>query len=476
MSALGSGLVWLGGARQDVIVDAPGERPRFRAMGLVILSTAALSGVSAAYAVVMALSLPAPIAILIGAFWGLVILNLDRLLVVGMQKQKSVLHNIGLALPRVLLALIVGTVISTPLTLQVFDKEIQTEIVRMSEEREAAYKNELATDPELAKIPALEAEIAANQQIVNAGGGLVDLSKDQNYVAAQKATADAQAAYDQANATWLGELDGSNGTGIVGDGPITRSKKLDRDLKLDALSAAKEAEATAKTAAQQNLAASASTALADADAQLVADRAELAALVQQRDEKTAGYQSLAANSGGILARLEALFRLGEANPLLNLAHLMLAALFVAIELLPVVFKTLANLGSPTAYDRVAEIKDRAVVEGGEIWAQRHAEAIEQLAAVQVHTAHDMANRQIDSGIAVNEKVIGQQEIVVTRALDVWGEYAAERAESKIREWEETLARQADATGQTHASGATPPPRSQPPGFVSGLGLPAPESI
>ena len=53
------------------------------------------------------------------------------MLLVGMAHDSSLKRNIVLAVPRVGLALVLGVVIATPLTLQVFHREIDTQIVAL---------------------------------------------------------------------------------------------------------------------------------------------------------------------------------------------------------------------------------------------------------------------------------------------------------------------------------------------------------
>ena len=135
----GNGLAVLAGARPDVLAAAPGARAKFVALGGVLLSTGALAAVSAAFAVHMALGAWWPFALLVGLGWGTVVVNLDRMLLVGMAHDASLKRNLIMAVPRVGLALVLGVVVATPLTLQVFHKEIDTEIVAMQAEAADAY-------------------------------------------------------------------------------------------------------------------------------------------------------------------------------------------------------------------------------------------------------------------------------------------------------------------------------------------------
>jgi pyruvate-formate lyase len=52
--------------------------------------------------------------------------------------------------------------------------------------------------------------------------------------------------------------------------------------------------------------------------------------------------------------------------MLSAAHTMLSLLFICIELLPVLVKILLNFGPPTAYDRLAALRDRGDVAVEEI--------------------------------------------------------------------------------------------------------------
>src|SRR5918997_2960905 len=166
----GDGLASLGGARPDVLALAPGARPRFVAMGGVLLSTGGLAVLSAAFAVHMALGLWWPFALLAGLGWGFVVVNLDRMLVVGMAHDASLRRNLLLAVPRIGLALILGIVIATPLTLQVFAKEIDTEVVTMQAEAADQHRASLEADERFAGLPALRESVAVDEAIVASGG------------------------------------------------------------------------------------------------------------------------------------------------------------------------------------------------------------------------------------------------------------------------------------------------------------------
>src|SRR4051812_26306051 len=167
---IGNGLAVLAGARGDILEVAPGARPRFVALGGVLLSTGGLAVLSAAFAVHMAVGAVWPLALAIGLFWGLVIVNLDRMLLVGMAHDASLKRNLLMAVPRVGLALVLGSVISTPLTLQIFHKELDTEIVALQAEPSDAYQKSLDSDARYAGLPDLRDRVPAEQALGGSAG------------------------------------------------------------------------------------------------------------------------------------------------------------------------------------------------------------------------------------------------------------------------------------------------------------------
>jgi hypothetical protein len=98
--------------------------------------------------------------------------------------------------------LILGIVISTPLTLQIFHKEIDAQLAIDHQEAEDAFKRQLADDTELRRIPALQQKVSHEEKLIDDGGN-VDASKDPRVTAAQSAVDAKQKIYDREAATYL---------------------------------------------------------------------------------------------------------------------------------------------------------------------------------------------------------------------------------------------------------------------------------
>src|SRR3954470_8693410 len=352
---IGNALAVLAGARADILDAAPGARARFVALGGVLLSTGGLAVLSAAFAVHMAVGVIWPLAIAIGLFWGGVIVNLDRMLLVGMAHDASPKRNLLLAVPRVGLALVLGVVISTPLVLQVFHKEIDTEIVALQAEQSDAYKKSLDSDARFAGLDDLRQKVATEQAVVASGG-----DGDASLAPLAASLTAAQAAYDQALATQRDlsakaqcELDGTCGTGRPGTGEAYVQARAAADAQASVVASAKSDLDAATAALSSGQARSAQQAAAD----LATDQAELERLTADQTRLQQAFDATNSDNDGILIRLQALGRLSDSNSTLWFAHFMLSLLFICIELLPVFMKTLLNFSPSTAYDKLAEIRD-----------------------------------------------------------------------------------------------------------------------
>ena len=410
---IGDGLAGLAGARSDILELAPGARSKFVALGGVLLSTGALAVLSMTFAVHMALGVWWPLAMLIGLGWGFVVVNLDRMLLVGMAHDSSLKRNLVLAVPRVGLALVLGVVIATPLTLQVFHREIDTQIVALQAEKSDAYQRSLDADARFVGLPELREQVAIEQEIV-ASGGLTDpaLAVVHGDVTAR------QAAYDQAMATQQQlearaqcELDGTCGTGDAGTGTAYQQARTAADAQRSVVTAMRADLETALDAASAAETRSAQQARAD----LETHQTELTRLTEQQTELQQAFDATNQDSGGLLLRLEALSRLSDTNATLWTAQMMLSLLFMCVEVLPVLMKLLLNFSPPTAYDQLAELRDRADLDGEEIKMQARRTVEEAEAELLVLAEKERVDRQRDQVLARRRARLSREVVVPSSA-------------------------------------------------------------
>ena len=116
------------GAHIPTLEKHPTEHNKYFGIGATIFFTglfAALSGGYAMYFVFSGGDFSWLFALFFGIIWGLAIFNMDRYIVSSINKNASTNKQILQATPRILLAIMIGVVISRPLELKIFDKEIK---------------------------------------------------------------------------------------------------------------------------------------------------------------------------------------------------------------------------------------------------------------------------------------------------------------------------------------------------------------
>ncbi|HEY5326517.1 MAG TPA: DUF4407 domain-containing protein [Mucilaginibacter sp.] len=119
------------GAHIGTLKKYPIEHNKYVGIGATIFFTALFASLSGGYAMYFVFSgnaFAVGFAILFGLIWGTAIFNMDRYIVSSIDKQGTTNQQILQASPRILLAIMIGIVISRPLELKIFDKEIRQKL------------------------------------------------------------------------------------------------------------------------------------------------------------------------------------------------------------------------------------------------------------------------------------------------------------------------------------------------------------
>ncbi|WP_084332332.1 DUF4407 domain-containing protein [Runella limosa] len=186
--------------------DCKYEHNKYIGIGSAVFFTALFAFMSASYALYTVFGSWWS-ACFIGFVWSCFIFSLDRYIVSTLKKDDNKLNEIWKASPRILLAIMLAIIISKPLELRIFEREIENELIKMQNEVEK-QQNEAV----YSKYPEVEnLETAINRLDI-------DFKSCQNY--ADKLEADA-----------AGEADGSAGSGIRNIGPIYKIKRQNADAK-----------------------------------------------------------------------------------------------------------------------------------------------------------------------------------------------------------------------------------------------------
>ncbi|WP_165964478.1 DUF4407 domain-containing protein, partial [Actinomadura sp. KC216] len=388
-----SPLIWFSGADPEVLAMTPGDRARYTGMGSAVLFTASLGGLSMYIAMRMTLGLPIAACVLIAIGWFLGIAGFDRWIVSSMDKPART-DDIDdwdapaggrspylFALPRLGLALLIGLVISTPLTLQIFASEIRAEINKIHQQEWDDYVRKQQTGTTGKRITELRAQQARLQEIVNSGGRSGDPAVSHpDVLAYDKQLTDLRQKLDVLAQKGACEQEGVNrGTDCRGTsgraGCGARCEEYRRAAeRIRSQIRSVERQRTALVERLRSQAAdSVETRLAQARAELTKVDAELDRL--QGAQTTLAAREKADNEAntGLLIRMEALDRATEGHGTLATTRLVLFLFFTAIECLPVIVKLLMGDG---AYENlVRERKKQDEIRGRrELLARRRVDA------------------------------------------------------------------------------------------------------
>ena len=139
-------LWWSAGADKQLLLQSPmADRVKFAGIGGIVFCTGLIAAVSGGYAFYTIFSpkgeavnsdpadLPSIIGSLVfGLIWGLIILNMDRFIVSSTGKgdgsDSISLKEFGQAIPRIIIAIILGFAISAPIEVRILKTEIDAEL------------------------------------------------------------------------------------------------------------------------------------------------------------------------------------------------------------------------------------------------------------------------------------------------------------------------------------------------------------
>ena len=281
------------GADTDILKECSiGEQNKYAGIGATVFFTAVMATIAASYALYTVFDTIYS-AVFFGVIWGLLIFNLDRYIVSTIKKRDNVIDEILQASPRILLAVIIAVVISKPLELKIFEKEINQVLLEQKNDLTLANQNQIA-EQFTPKITTLQTDITSLQTQI------------------ETKEAEVNALYN----TYISEAEGTAGTELLGKGPVYKEKREKHDAALAELQQLK----------------------ADNKAKITATETEIASLQGNYDANVSESQPIIDNFDGLMARVNAL------GTLPWLPSFFIFLLFLAIETSPIFAKLLSPKG------------------------------------------------------------------------------------------------------------------------------------
>jgi hypothetical protein len=125
--------IFCSGASKDVLKSCPkSETIKYSSIGATVFLTgmmAAVSGGYALYSVFNGINNAVVLSMLFGAFWGIIIFNLDRFIVASLRKEGNIRKELLYATPRLIIAILISLVIAKPLEVRIFANRIEQQIL-----------------------------------------------------------------------------------------------------------------------------------------------------------------------------------------------------------------------------------------------------------------------------------------------------------------------------------------------------------
>lgn len=294
------------GADINILKNASSsEKNKYAGIGATVFFTALMAFIASGYALYTVFD-NLFTAIFFGLIWGLLIFNLDRFIVSTIKKRDSFLDEFLQALPRLILALIIAIVISKPLEMKIFEKEINQVLLEEKNAMTLENQEQIAL-----QFSPKEAELKQNIENLKSE---IDTKE-----------AEVNTLYD----TYISEAEGTAGTKKLGKGPVYKEKREKHDVALAQLQQLKT----------------------DNKEKIETIEVQLQQLQNNYQAQVDNTQPIIDGFDGLMARVNAL------NKLPWLPSFFIFLLFLAIETAPI----FAKLMSPKSeYDFKLEDQETAV--------------------------------------------------------------------------------------------------------------------
>jgi hypothetical protein len=384
-------LWWCAGADEHFLSKSPmQDRVKYAGIGGIVLCTGLLAAFSGGFAFYTIFG-PKNNAIhdtfswgaligsgIFGIVWGLIILNLDRFIVSSTGKgdgtDKVTLKEFGQAIPRIIIALILGLAISAPLEIKILESEIDSEL--SAYQKEYAEKLNQQTDilfkQKVAKLEKDKAEYEKKLQSYEKELKVYDDEIDQLVTRQQLEMQDKRA---------------------YGFGPVAKKMQADIETKRadkDKFIKLKSAEVSSWRKQ-----------LDFADGQINRNSDDLREAYKENETRSHGYD-------GLLKRIQISHEIGGWIPWLILG------VFLCIEMGPIFFKMMLNKGP---YDYMVENYNKLLqVEAGVISETKLYESASGVLHMEKYTYLDYESAKADreekmkSQVNLNKQVIEEWEI------------------------------------------------------------------
>lgn len=409
--------LWIcAGANREVLRQCPTDYAKYAGTGGTILFTAIMAAISGGYAISFVFQdAPLYVPFGFGIIWGLMIFNLDRFMVNTMYSDGK--HTISKVeflggLPRIILAIFLGIVISTPIEIRIFQDKIKSQLI--IDQGKVGDDVRKAHDLLYQQRKDIEDQISTrNNQLTDLRAGRLD--------GVSGRVADKEKELKEAENRLYNETNGDGITKKKGYGPaakqlenqVNRLKGELANLRLEE----KQNNANNQTYIRQRTV-SVQNEIDEYNRRLVEVDKKIAEVEKEGSE---GQKALT----GFCAQINALNEIASfsENMSLFLARLFISLLFIAIEVIPTLFKMMVASGPYDDYLR----------------AEMH--RIRVLSDKRISDLNDDVNTEVQISTTKNKERLEAEVLANKEVMERIAKAQAELLQTAIDKWrEEELAK------------------------------------
>jgi hypothetical protein len=401
-------LWWCAGADSQLLLQCPmADRVRYAGIGGIVLCTGLLAAVSGGYAFYTIFSPKGdavseePISLMwlaisfgFAIIWGAIILNMDRFIVSstgkGDGKDSISGREILQAIPRIIIALILGIAISTPLEIRILKTEIDAEL----QKKQDLYLIELNknTDAQTAlELKAKKADLAKVEK--------EQLDMETTFEKRRLEIQDARKRLED-------EIAGRVGSGKAGEGPAAKTQREN----INKQEAELEAKITQKAPEIQ--------AMKDRQKRLMS---EIDDKDKKRDQEYQKNQLMAYQLDGLLERIHISHELSFWIPII------IFLVLFSIEAGPIFFKMMMNKG---AYEYMVENNKKRI-------EARHGIVFSEVVIdtqFGVKDAERVSFLETEHELEVKKKQLAKQDALAGKIVDKWSEEAGRKIDENPKDF------------------------------------------
>ena len=424
------------GVNKKILRQCPTDYAKYAGIGGTILFTALMAMLSGGYAFYTVFNSQV-LALIFGVFWGLLIFNLDRFIVNTMYSDGKVTiswYEFASGLPRIIMAVFLGIVISTPLELKIFEDEINVTIRELAQAKIEEYKS---TDVHRIDSLSKKKEELQNSHVSIYDANILTGNESVNRLLSE--LRDKRTELSKENGI-INEF--SQRIAALGFNDTIQLKRLfnersSHEQKRNAISreiTKLNAELASKDENMQILQNKATSERAN---ELNRLQAEIDEIKKRLNENTTEYETLIDSEfGGFQARMLAFDKMKEEHESTRITSLFIMLLFIIIETTPTFFKMMIASGP---YDDLL----RSEMHKARVMSDKRISDINDEINTEVKISTERNKNKLEAEVAANKELLSQialaQSELLSTAIEEWRKAELEKVLKNPEDYVKTSA-------------------------------------